>query len=280
VSAPDDDRSLRSAAAVEPLGPGRYGATLSEYYNVVGHPNGGYLQCVMANGALAPATAEGAHHLHAISIATTYATTPEPGPVELVCEVRRVGRAVSFVHVTLIQDDVMRVESLVTLGILKEDSTARYMDATAPELAPLNECRQAAPTDEINLLRVVDVHLDRSVVDWRTGELSETGEVRGWVRLNDGDSSWDALSVLFACDVMPPATFPLGSSGWVPTLTMTSYVRRIPRGEWLKARQWCLVIADGTVDERCELFDERGELVAWSSQLAMVRFPGGHQGRS
>jgi len=279
VGEPDDDRSLRSAAAVEPLGPGRYGATLSAYYNVVGHPNGGYLQCVMANGALAAAASQGAHHLHVTSISTTYVATPEPGPVELVCEVRRVGRGVSFVHVTLEQGGAVRTESLVTLGILKEDSTARYMDATAPDVAPLNECRQAAPSEEINLLHVVDVHLDRSVVDWRSGELSETGEVRGWLRLNDGGGAWDALSVLFACDAMPPATFPLGSSGWVPTLTLTSYVRRIPASEWLRARQWCLVIADGTVDERCELFDERGELVAWSSQLAMVRFPGGHRER-
>jgi len=36
------------------------------------------------------------------------------------------------------------------------------------------------------------------------------------------------------------------------------------------------VIADGIVDERCELFDDRDELVASASQIAMVRFPGGH----
>jgi len=277
VSAPDVDRSIRTATAVEPLGPGRYGATLSPYYTIVGHPNGGYLQCVMASVALAAATAAGAHHLHATAITTSYAATPEPGEVELATEVRRVGRGVSFVHVTMSQGGHLKIESLVTLGILREDSTARYMDATAPELAPLNECRQAV-SDEINITHVVDVHLDRSIVDWRSGELSEKGEVRGWLRLNDGDRAWNALNVLFACDAMPPATFVLGSSGWVPTLVLTSYVRRVPVGEWLRARQWCLVIADGTVDERCELFDERDELVAWSSQLALVRFPGGHRG--
>jgi acyl-CoA thioesterase len=82
--------------------------------------------------------------------------------------------------------------------------------------------------------------------------------------------------LLFASDAMPPATFPLGSSGWVPTLQLTTYVRRIPASEWLRARQWCVVIADGIVDERCELFDARGELVASSTQLAMVRLPNAH----
>jgi acyl-CoA thioesterase len=37
-----------------------------------------------------------------------------------------------------------------------------------------------------------------------------------------------------------------------------------------------VVIADGLVDERCELFDETGQMVASSSQLAMVRLPGGN----
>ena len=65
---------------------------------------------------------------------------------------------------------------------------------------------------------------------------------------------------------------PLGSSGWVPTLQLTSYVHQRPEGEWLRARQWCVVITDGVVEERCELFDARDQLVATSSQLAMVRF--------
>jgi hypothetical protein len=276
VTTTDEDRSLRVAAAVEPLGPDHYSVLLSPYYNVVGHPNGGYLQCVMANAALAGASAAGAHHLHATAVATNFMSAPEPGLAELRTDVRRVGRGVSFVHVAMSQNGHVTTESLVTLGVLSEDSVARYMDATPPTMAPLDECRQSTGSDEINIMRVVDQRLDPSSADWWNGGISERGEVRGWLRLNDGDSSWDALSVHFACDSMPPAVFPLGSSGWVPTLQLTSYVRRIPTGEWLRGRQWCTVVADGTFDERCELFDERDELVAWSSQLAMVRFPSSH----
>jgi acyl-CoA thioesterase len=69
---------------------------------------------------------------------------------------------------------------------------------------------------------------------------------------------------------------PLGSSGWVPTAQLTSYVRRVPKSEWLRGRQLAVVIADGLVDERCELFDETGQMVASSTQLAMVRLPGGN----
>ncbi len=108
-----------------------------------------------------------------------------------------------------------------------------------------------------------------------TGEVSERAEIKGWLRLDDGESSWDAWSVLFASDALPPATFPLGSSGWVPTLQLTSYVHQVPRSEWLRARQWAVIVAEGLVDERLDLFDDTGTLVASSQQIAMVRFPEG-----
>jgi acyl-CoA thioesterase len=261
---------------VEPLGPGRYAVDLSEYYTAVDHPNGGYLQCVLGNGALAAASEQGAHHLHVTAITTNFIGAPDLGPAELRTEVRRVGRGVSFVHVTLVQDAQVTTESLATLGTLNEDSEARYMDASPPKLAPLDRCLESLDSEEVNIRRVVDLRVDASSERWWAGELSERGEVRGWMRLNDGDSAWSAWSLLFASDAIPPATFPLGSSGWVPTLQLTTYVRRIPTSEWLRFRQWCVVIADGLVDERCELFDDRDELVASASQIAMVRFPGHH----
>lgn len=264
---------MRDAAAVEPLGPGRYAVTISDDYTVVGRPNGGYLQCVLGNAALAAASDAGAPHVHATSITTNFMSAPSLGPAELLTDVRRVGRGVSFVHVTLQQENVVTTESLVTLGTLHEDSVVRYMDATVPGVAPLEQCLRRTVVEEVKLMGVVDFRLDPSSAGWLDGVRSTTGEVLGWVRLDDGASNWDAWSLLFASDGLPPGTFPLGSSGWVPTLQLTTYVRRIPVGEWLRARQWCIVIADGTVDERCELFDERGEMVASSSQLAMVRFP-------
>jgi acyl-coenzyme A thioesterase PaaI-like protein len=275
VNVDANSRSLRDAAAVEPIGGGRYSVNISDDYTVVGRPNGGYLQCLLGNAALAAASEAGAAHLHVTSITTNYMSAPSLGRAELVAEVRRVGRGVSFVHVTLEQDDVVTTESLVTVGTLHEDSSIRYMDATVPLVAPLEECLRRTAVEEVKLMGVVDFRLDPTSAGWLDGVRTDKGEVLGWLRLDDGVSSWDAWSLLFASDGLPPGTFPLGSSGWVPTLQLTTYVRRIPVGEWLRARQWCIVIADGTVDERCELFDERGELVASSSQLAMVRFPEG-----
>ncbi len=274
----DDDqpRALREAAAVEPQGDGCFDANLSLFYTVIGgHPNGGYIQTVVANAAVAAASQEGSSHLHATAVSTNFVGATNVGPAQLTTEVRRVGRGVSFVHVTLRQEGVLAVESLVTLGSLHVDSLVRYADAAPPPVAPLISCRRSTGGDEVNLMNAIDLRLDPSCADWATGARSQVGEMTGWLRLDDGGALWDPWSLLLASDAMPPATFPLASSGWVPTLQLTSYVRQVPVGEWLRARQWCVVIADGLVDERCELFDERNQLVASASQLAMVRFPGG-----
>ena len=273
MSDPTLVRPLRDAAAVEPLGDGRFSVQLSQYYTVVGRPNGGYLQCVMANAALAAAHAEGSPHLHATAVTTNYVGAPTIGPATLEVDVRRVGRGASFVHVMLREDGQLMTESLVTLGALHEDPTNRYHDATPPVVPPLEECVASNGGTDINIMKSAELRLDPATAAWWQGTIVDRAEVRGWIRLSDGASEWDAWSVLFASDALPPATFPIGSSGWVPTLQLTSYVRAIPQSNWLRVRQWCVVVEEGLVDERCELFDDRDRLVASSSQLAMVRFP-------
>jgi acyl-coenzyme A thioesterase PaaI-like protein len=277
MSAARESRSLRDAAAVDRLAPGLFTAEISDDFTVAGHPNGGYLQCLMANAAIAAASDEGSTHVHATAVTTNYVTSPSVGTAELHASVRRAGRSVSFVHVGLFQDGVLTTESLVTLGTLSDDATVRYLDSRVPELAPIEECVRRTVVEEIKLMAVVDFRMDPSIADWIDGGRSDVAEVKGWLRMSDDVGGWDAWTLLFASDGLPPATFPLGSSGWVPTLQLTSYVHQIPVGEWLRARQWCVVITDGVVEERCELFDERDQLVATSSQLAMVRFPQGER---
>jgi Thioesterase-like superfamily len=271
----DEGRALRGATAVESIAPGRFAVNLSPLYTVMDHPHGGYLQCLVVNGALAAASADGATHLNATAVTTNFVNPPNVGPGELRVEVRRVGRGVSFVHATLYQRNVVTLESLVTLGTLREGSPLRYQDARPVELAARELCRSWEGTDEVAITKVLDIRIDPSTSGWWDGQRLAQAEIRAWLRLDDGEASWDAWNILFACDALPPATLPLGSSGWVPTLQLTSYVRRPPTSEWLRASQKAIVIAEGLVDERCELFDESGNLVASSSQLAMVRLPAG-----
>jgi acyl-CoA thioesterase len=275
MSSADEGRVLRAAASVEPVSPGLYSAQLSPVYTVMGHPHGGYLQCVIASAALAGASEAGSTHLHVTAVTTNFVNSPEVGTAELRVDVRRMGRGVSFLYVGLFQKGELATESLVTLGSLRDESTVRYQYMRPFDMPSLENCRPSIASDEVNISSVLEVRLDPAVTGFWDGQLSSTAEVRGWLRL-EGEDTWDAQSLLFAGDALPPATLPLGSSGWVPTVQLTSYVRRVPKSEWLRGRQLAVVIADGLVDERCELFDETGQMVASSSQLAMVRLPGGN----
>ncbi len=262
---------LADAAAVEPEGDGRYSVDLSPAFTALEALNGGYLQCVLANAAVAAASEAGAAHQHATAVSTNFVSPPEVARSRLTTEVRRVGRGASFVHVTLSQDDVVTTEALVTVGTLHESSSLRYQSSVPPNLAPVDECVVLTPHDRMAIHLSLELRADPSFGEWWKGAPGP-GEIAAWLRLDDGGGPWNAWSVLFATDAMVPATLPLGSTGWVPTLQLTSYVRRVPASEWLRVRQWCVVVAGGLVDERCELFDDTGELVASSSQLAMVRF--------
>ena len=131
---------LADAAAVEPDGEGRYLVQLAQQFTVFDYPNGGYLQCVMANAALAAASDAGASHLHATAVTTNFISVPAVGPALLETEVRRVGRGASFVHVSLSQEGVVTSESLITVGSLKETSRTRYQSSLAPAMAPVDKC--------------------------------------------------------------------------------------------------------------------------------------------
>jgi len=139
----DEGRALRIAASVEPLERGHFSLNLSPFYTVMGHPHGGYLQCVMASAALAAASEAGATHLHVTSISTNFVKVLEVGAADIRTEVRRVGRGASFVYAALYQEGVLGAESLVTLGTLHEGSLLRYQDLEAPHVTPLEECRQS-----------------------------------------------------------------------------------------------------------------------------------------
>jgi len=96
-------------------------------------------------------------------------------------------------------------------------------------------------------------------------------EVRGWTRFADCRTP-DALSLLCFLDACPPATALIGSTGWVPTLQLSAYVRARPESGWLGIRMSAGLVADGMVDETSVLWDSRGQVVAQATQLARLRF--------
>ena len=98
------------------------------------------------------------------------------------------------------------------------------------------------------------------------------GEFRAYLR-NETDDLFDTVGLLYASDVMPPATFGVVKTGWVPTLAITVYNRAVPAPGPLRLRFRVNVIHDGFADEICEAWDSEDRLVMQSTQLTAIRIP-------
>ena len=101
--------------------------------------------------------------------------------------------------------------------------------------------------------------------------LTEASEQRGWITFGE-PRPHDMFSLLLAADSFPPAI--LSSQGmlaWVPTIELSVNVRNIPVSSWLKCVFRTRFINCGLLEEDGELWDEAGELIGISRQIAQFR---------
>ena len=240
-------------------------------------PNGGYLLALLGRAARTTGRADGVDSWEVVSSAITYLRPPELGPATITTTLLRRGRSAAQVRAVLRQGDTDIVEATSVLGDIPVQASTRY-DATPPFGAPQPEdCLPLPPRipggPKVGVMEVTELRLDPATMPFSESPVSPEAkaELRGWSRFADGRDP-DPLSLLFFNDAIPPATFRIGSTGWVPTLQMSAYVRARPAPGWLGIRMTANLVADGMVDETCVLWDTTGQVVAQASQLARLRF--------
>ncbi len=268
------------ATAVRPgPDPSRFLVDVDAGWTVGLKPNGGYLLALAARAAGGAAHAAGADHADPLAATAHYVAAPDPGPAEVHTTILRTGRSASQVRTTLVQGGRACVDAVFTLGTLRDDVDA-WWEAEAPaEVAPLASCVAMGPNPPgadftVAIRNRSELWLDPTGLGFASGQPSGRADFRGWTSFRDGRPA-DPLSLLYFVDSLPPATFDLVASGWVPTLTLTAYVRARPAPGVLRIRQWARVVDDGRVDEGCDVWDSRGRLVAQATQLAAIRIPDG-----
>ena len=255
--------------------PGTFSVLLSDEWCVVGKPNGGYMAAAMIRAATMELARRGQQHPDCVAITSTFLGAPDPTDAIIDVSVLRAGRGVSQVRATLLQDGQPMVESQLVMSRLKAPDRL-YDSAPVPEMTPLDQCIRGESGEGPFQHRVMIMEGTRVLYDPLTAVFNQgfddgLAEVRGWAEFEDGRAV-DALALHYLIDCMPPATFPLQSAGWVPTLQLTSYLRAHPAPGPVIIRQKAQVIDAGFVDEVCEIWDSTGRLVAQGTQLAKVRF--------
>lgn len=261
---------------------GRFDVDIDPGWTVGPKPNGGYLLALAARGAGEVVGQAGAGHRDPLAATAHYLRAPDPGPAELTGEVLRLGRRASQVRTVLRQGDQVCVEATFTLGTLDETASPPWWSGLEPlHLPPIEDCVRLPSAREgadftVAIMDRCDVRLDPAVVGFAAGVPGGGGEVRGWTCFSDGRPT-DALALLFFVDAFPPATFELAATGWVPTLSLSAYVRARPAPGPLRVTQRAQVVTDDRVDEVCEVWDTADHLVAQATQLAGIRIEAGTQ---
>ncbi len=250
--------------------PSHFKTEISRNWSINGNPNGGYLLAILANAM------QQKSNKNAVTICTaTYLSKTIPGPADLALE--NIGRTnhIDRWEAKLVQDGEERIRALGTFSDAPNDQAdaqaeKRY-EKLPPDLASKEDCLQIPPMGEYTVYENMDVRLDPGCAGWLTGSLIDISEHKGWIKFQN-DRPFDALSVLLAADAFPPPVFTSnGMLAWVPTIEFSVNIRNIPASQWLKCIFRTHFINNGILEEDGEIWDESGELVAISRQIAQFR---------
>ncbi len=222
-----------------PAGDGRYEAFLDEQWSIAGKLNGGYLLAVAARAALAEA---GEGHEHPLATTAAFAAPAPAGPALVVVEPLRLGRGTSVLRARLSSPD----------GGDGVHRGARHRRADRGRRARRARAARAGPPARGAVPAAARRTRGRSRCrspGWSpsgwippppasaVARPSGAGELRAWVRFDDGREP-DPLALITVADALPPPSFdvPGLQFGWTPTLQYSVFVRAVPAPGPLRVR--------------------------------------------
>ncbi len=242
---------------------GSFTATVSDRWNgLAGRPLGGYVLAVAlrALGEVMP--------FPDLCVVSAFFLNPvETGPVEVRTDIARIGHRSATGEARLFQNGIEALRAVATFTVLQAATGQKLVLAARPDLPPAAEAvdlHEGGPPPTAPIADRVEYRV-------RAGQgLNGTGmpDIALWMRLKEG--GWqDLLSIPFLVDAAPPAVMEVGATGSI-TLELTLHLRCRPSSEWLACRAATRHITNGYHDEDFEVWDDRGNLVAQSRQLAKL----------
>lgn len=251
--------------------PTRYIAEIASGWSINGNANGGYL-LALAGRAMVRHTGRP----DPVSITAHYVSPGKDGPIAIDVQTLKNGRRFGVARATIISqngDGKPIIEVLGTFGDLSQAQGPELVDATPPDLPPVQECvgLQLKADDGFapEIFSSLDVRLHPEDANFNQ-EPSGNALVRGWMRLNN-DEPIDSIALLLATDAFPPTAFNAKLPvSWVPTIELTAHIRANPAPGWLRCEFRTHFVTGGFLEEDGRIWDSAGTLVAQSRQLALT----------
>lgn len=272
-----------SAQSSHDAGPTFYvAAEIAEGWDILGNANGGYL---LAIAGRALTTALGRPDV--ISMTTHYLRPAQPGPVEIQITELKSGKRFSTGHLVMRNANTHEtiIASIGTVGDLSapvtgadaEAAAFQLVESTPPDLPDPDDCFQTSDEGEQYVppfFSQVDVRFHPDDAGFMQGAPTGTPRLRGWFRLRDGGDmkiAASTLPLLVAVDAFPPTIFnSTDIRGWSPTLELTAHLRGKPVPGWIACEVKTRFVTNGFLEVDGEFWDESGQLVAQSRQLALA----------
>jgi acyl-CoA thioesterase len=257
-----------NATAVRKTADGRYEAEVLPSWDINGNANGGYL---FAFGGRAMREHSGRRDPY--SVTAHYLAPVQAGPISVEVDTVKSGKLLTTMNASIVVNGRTAVRFLGAFGEMADVTNDQFVAATPPEIPPFEECvprnhdGTAMPVEFANRFNS-RIHPDDTA--FLRGETNGIAVMRGWFEFGDGRPI-DTLSLLTIADSFAPPVLNVPMQKvWVPTIELTVHVRAVPVG----ARVACVfrsrVIQGGLTEEDGEIWDQTGNLVAHSRQLALL----------
>ena len=257
------------AVALQRVADGRWRAEIQDGWDFAGTPNGGYLLSIVS-GALIELTGRP----DPITVTAHYLAPAHPGPAELDGELVKAGRRHATARAALRQGGRVVAQVLGTFGQLSESPSGICHEAGLPDLPPPESCVAPAPVPggfvPPPITERVEIRLHPAHAGFAVGRPHGRAEMGGWARFADARPV-DTRALPLLADSFPPPIFNCGIElAWVPTIELTVHVHKRPASGWLG--EWFTTdhVGGGYLEEDGVIWDETGDVVAVSRQMAIL----------
>jgi len=273
--------SFISQFSVEPTGqPGRYRAEISSDWGAPLFPNGGVVSAIAAS-AMALELDVPAHTLRTLT--TIFASKVANGVVEIDVEVLRRGKRMSQLGASVRNMGDAEPGHRLIASFGEPRPGIEIISDAPPEVPEPMDCDLAPPTQHamaafhkgfFGRLDVRRVRYFQSFEeDWEAG----TAEAIRWSRYSETRGAPDEFGLLPLADTMPPAIGQYLGPGHrffhAPSVDLYFQSIAAPESEWILTRSRIRWGGDGYASAEMHLWDEARRLVAYSTQMMLIRFP-------
>lgn len=261
--------SFAEASAVTRVSDNRFRVEIQPGWDIFGISNGGYLMAILAR-----AMGEMAPDRYLASISARFLNPASAGPAEVEVEVLKEGRNTTTLQGRMTAGDRTLFVGDATFTRPAESPGRLVSHGIPPDLPAPSECVRVLPSEDSPFpppfTGMVDFRIHPDDMELGAGKSNGMPEVRGWLGLLDGELM-DPYALVLSADAFPPAVFNSDLPvGWTPTIDMTVHIRRPGPHRRVACRFYTRFVSDGWLEEDGEIWDEDGNLVAQSRQLALL----------